>query len=192
MKSIDLLRPPMGFVGLSRSLLTACFLFITLCTLAQRPQFQKWNAGLALGMSPLTAALPLPTLTGHMGRWSAEVSPYVFNHGLGITHHFPVLTVFKKLHFTIDAMAFFARQNANYYPTFPSIAYMQNRLSTGLMAGPSVYFLKRCAVQLLVGAQLLTEYGDPELMPGGSPSSYVFESGAIALHVRLFKNFVPQ
>ena len=173
----------------SRAFALGLFLLLGLSAGAQRPQFRSWNVGIVEGFSPLNANSGLPTVSGHLGRWGAELSPYAFNYGLGINHHFPVLTIFKKVHFTIDANAFFARQNANYFTTFPAVRVMDNSMRTGLMAGPSVYFLSRFSAQLLLGAQRFIPYGPEELHPFVTIKNRIYEAGSISLQCRLFKNF---
>ncbi len=190
MKISSGIRPPEIVVAMwSKALALGLLLLLSLSAGAQRPQFRAWNIGIVEGFSALNANSGLPTVSGHLGRWSAELSPYAFNYGLGINHHFPVLTVFKKVHFTIDANAFFARQNANYFTTFPAVRTMENTMKTGLMGGTSVYFLQRFSAQLLIGAQYLAFYGPEELHFFANPTNRVTESGSISLQCRLFKNF---
>jgi hypothetical protein len=172
-------------------LVIGCWISLDVSAQSPRPQFRKWNVGLVEGLSPLNAYSGLPTVSGHFRNLSVEVSPYVFNMGIAANYHFLVLTAFKKLRFTIDGTAFFARQNASYFLAYPSVIHMENKTFTGLMGGASVYFLKRFCTQFLLGSYYVGHYGPQELQSSADAKNYFLESAAISVQFRLFNNFLP-
>jgi hypothetical protein len=154
-----------------------------------RPQFRTWNIGLVEGVSPLNYGTGLPTIRGHFRNFSVEVSPYPACAGLEATYHLPVWTLFKKLHWNVDASLFGARQNGLYWITFPLDRHLKNQNSLGLLVGPAVYFLKRCNVQMKMGANWISQYGEQQYGVGPFAKNTLAAQGSLSLEVRLFNNF---
>jgi hypothetical protein len=187
-KNLSHLQPP-RWLAMALTGFVLLFLLNAAETFAQRPQFRKWNLGAVESISPLNAMSGLPTLRGHYRNFSAEVSPYPFCWGLATTYHLPVWTILKKIHFNIDATLFAARQNGDYWVTFPFFQHMNNQNNVGLLAGPSVYFLKRCSLQGMLGAAWISQYGEHEFQHFPGTKNYIFEQAALSFEVRLFNNF---
>ena len=156
---------------------------------AQRPQFREWNFGAAAGLSPINAYAGLPTLSAHHNNISLELSPIPVAAGIRATYHFPVWTLFKKLNFNLDASVYAAHQNGKYRLTFPIKNHLHDENQIGMLAGPSIYFLKRCNIQALAGVGLISQYGDTEFRYTNTNGSYFREQAAISLEVRLFNTF---
>jgi hypothetical protein len=182
------MRPPRRQLATLGALFLLAFTVHT-ALIAQRPQFRKWNVGIVEGISDLNGLSLLPTLSGHFRNLSLEISPYPFSLGGMGTYHFPVLPLFKKARITFDGAAFFTRQNANWYAKIPWHQKYVNVTRTGAMAGASWFFLRRCALQVLIGAQYVNFFGPEELHYSPNRRNYFIETAALSLQVRLFKNF---
>lgn len=155
---------------------------------AQRPTFQKWNAGASVGANPLNAFTALPTLRGYYKNFGVELSPYAFSPGAALSYQFP-LRIAQKAYFSLDAKMFAAHQNGLYVVNFPFQKTLRDRNDVGLMAGFSAYFLKRCNLQALIGTSLYKYYGEDEFLFWTYDSPQFQTKASLTLEVKLFKSF---
>ena len=182
-------RVPLRWLALMLALLIFGGLSQTLN--AQRPQFRKWNLSTGIGLSPLNAGTCLPTLSGHFRGLALEIAPYVFNVGAAASYQFPVWTLFKKFHFNLGAKAYFARQNNRYFVLFPRFFSPVNQNQVGLLAGPTIYFLRRFSLEVAAGAAWMRRFGLQEYFSYPTNRSFLISQGSITLNCRLFKTFQP-
>ncbi len=183
-----MIRPPiLGRVLRLGACILPILLFLHGSLHAQRPQFRKWNAGVAIGVSPINSESWLPTLRGHFGRWTAEVSPYPFSIGGAIGYHLPMRAFKQHANVSLDATAYAVHSDDSYYVTFPSFTLMRNSNSGGLLAGASIYFLKRMSLQAMFGLDVEALHGEAAYNLGRG--TYVSLNSALSLDIRLFKTF---
>lgn len=155
-------------------------------------RFRKWNVGAGFAAGSANALHFYPSLAVHYRRWSLDLLPYVFNPGLIVTHHSPLIKWKRPVQFTLDASAFTSRENGNYYLTFIGRSLLSDEFRAGLTVGLSIYAKQRWAVQFMMGAQYIREVGPEDTYLSANPYRYLNPAGSFAVHFRLFKQFESQ
>ena len=151
--------------------------------------FRKWNVGAGIAAGSANAMHFYPSLAVHYRRWSLDLLPYVFNPGLIVTHHSPLIKWKRPVQFTLDASAFASRENGNYYLTLIGRSLLSDEFRAGLTIGLSIYAKQRWAVQFMMGAQYIHEVGPEDTYLSANPYRYLNPAGSLAVHFRLFKQF---
>jgi hypothetical protein len=155
---------------------------------AQTPTFQKWNAGVSLGLSPINSYAGYPTIRGNYKNFGVDISPYFFSPGIAFNYHV-ILQISQKAMFSVDATLYGTRQNGKYDLGFPFNPILHDLNDVGAMAGFSFYFLKRCNLQALVGTGAVYQYGENEFGYSRENSMEFRTKAALTLEVRLFNSF---
>lgn len=209
MNRLKIIRPPAAIHRMRMLVLTTgILLLLSIPTMAQtdaepdasakpksevtKLRFRKWNVGAGLAVGSANALHFYPSLAAHYRRWSLDLLPYVFNPGVIVTHHSPLIKWKRPVQFTLDASAFASRENGNYYLNLIGRSLLSDEFRAGLTVGLSIYAKQRWAVQFMMGAQYISEVGPEETYMSANPYRYINPAGSLAVHFRLFNQFEPQ